>query len=434
MRHGSQQVSDKTFLTLAAGEGGVDAVAELRAAQRARNRVLVRGVVGEARSAGHPGAALATRAYGLLADLEGQADEEVERLLRYPAVGAWAWRTCESLRGGDDGRDDPAQLGALVVVVAVRARVRCRVRVPARDGTIMLPSLGRLTLPAGAPATVDVEVRPDGDGAELDAGGLTVRVDPPGDRPGWQALRGWSVTPGFDLVVDDLDPYRWPVEGVTEPRLGRERLRAWRAHLDDAWRVLTAHHGHVAEEVSSTVSVLTPVRAPDRGQNSASSRETFGTVAMSDPWHGLGLAATLAHEIQHAKLTALTDVIPLTLPDDGRRYYAPWRDDPRPAYGLLQGSYAYLGVAEFWRRQHRFERDAEAFRARVELARWRRGAYQVTGTLLASGSLNERGEEFVAGMRRTLEECAAEPVDDLAEAQALREAERHLAAWRRRNG
>jgi HEXXH motif-containing protein len=189
----------------------------------------------------------------------------------------------------------------------------------------------------------------------------------------------------------------------------------------------------VAEEVSSTVSVLTPVKAPDRGQNSASTREAFGTVAMSDPWHGLGLAATLAHEIQHAKLTALTDVIPLTLPDDGRRYYAPWRDDPRPAYGLLQGSYAYLGVAEFWRRQHRFERDAEAFRARVELARWRRGAYQVTGTLLASGSLNERGEEFVACMRRTLEECAAEPVDDLAEAQALREAERHLDAWRRRN-
>ncbi|MER6172512.1 HEXXH motif domain-containing protein [Streptosporangium sp. NPDC001681] len=433
MRHGSQQVSDKTFLTLAAGEGGAGAVAELRAAQRARNRVLVRGVVGEARSAGHPGAALAMRAYGLLADLEGQADEEVERLLRYPAVGAWAWRTCRSLRSGGDSRDDPAQLGALAVVVAVRSRVRCRVRLPVRDGTIMLPSLGRLILPAGAPATVDVEVRPDGDGAELDAGGLTVRVDPPGDRPGWQALHGWSVIPGFDLVVDDLDPYRWPVEEVTEPRLGRERLRAWWAHLDDAWRVLTAHHRQVAEEVSSTVSVLTPVKAPDRGQNSASTREAFGTVAMSDPWHGLGLAATLAHEIQHAKLTALTDVIPLTLPDDGRRYYAPWRDDPRPAYGLLQGSYAYLGVAEFWRRQHRFERDAEAFRARVELARWRRGAYQVTGTLLASGSLNERGEEFVACMRRTLEECAAEPVDDLAEAQALREAERHLDAWRRRN-
>ncbi|MGJ6965722.1 HEXXH motif domain-containing protein [Streptosporangium sp. G11] len=433
MRLGSQRVSDTTVLTLAAGEGGADAVAELRAVQRVKNRLLVRGVVSEARSAGHPGAALATRAYDLLADLEGEAGEEVERVLRYPAVGAWAWRTYRSLTGGNGTRDDPAQLGALAVVAAVRARAGCRVRLPVRDGAIMLPSLGRLTLPAGAGEAVDVTVRPDGDGVEVDAGGLTVRVHPRGDRPGWQALRTLRVTPGFDLVVDDLDPYRWSAEEAVEPRLDRERFRAWETHMDEAWRVLTAHHETVAEEVGFAVSVLTPVKAPERGQNSASSRETFGTIAMSDPWHGVGLAATFAHEIQHAKLTALTEVIPLTLPDDGRRYYAPWRDDPRPAYGLLQGSYAYLGVAEFWRRQHRFERDAEAFRARVELARWRRAAYAVTGTLLAGGGLNERGEEFVARMRKTLEECAAEPVEPAAESQALREAEQHLDAWRRRN-
>ncbi|WP_440099974.1 HEXXH motif domain-containing protein [Streptosporangium sp. H16] len=433
MRLGSQGVSGTTVLTLAAGEGGAEAVAELSAVQRVKNRLLVRGVATEARSAGHPGAALAARAYDLLADLEGEAGEEVERVLRYPAVGAWAWRTYRSLRSGNGTHDDPAQLGALAAVAAVRARTACRVRLPVRDGAIMLPSLGRLVLPGGAGDAADVTVRPDGDGAELDVCGLRVRVHPSGDRPGWQALHRLRVTTGFDLVVDDLDPYRWSAEDVVEPRLERERLRAWETHTREAWRVLAAHHGTVAEEVSSAVSVLTPVKAPERGQNSASSRETFGTIAMSDPWHGVGLAATFAHEIQHAKLTALIEVIPLTLPDDGRRYYAPWRDDPRPVYGLLQGSYAYLGVAEFWRRQHRFEREEEAFRARVELARWRRASYAVTGTLLASGGLNERGEEFVARMRKTLEECAAEPVDAAAESQALREAEHHLDAWKRRN-
>ncbi|GAA4207400.1 HEXXH motif domain-containing protein [Streptosporangium oxazolinicum] len=433
MRLGEREVSDTTVLTLAAGEGGADAVAELSAVQRVKNRLLVRGVAAGARSAGHPGAALATRAYDLLADLEGEAGEEVERVLRYPAVGAWAWRTYRSLAGGNATHDDPAQLGALAVVAAARARAACRVRLPVHDGAIMLPSLGRLTLPAGTGDTIDVTVRPDGDGAELDAGGLTVRVHPSGDRPGWQALHRLRVNPGLDLVVDDLDPYRWAAEEVAEPRLEPERLRAWGEHLEGAWRVLIAHHRTVAEEVGLAVSVLTPIKAPERGQNSASSRETFGTIAMSDPWDGVGLAATFAHEIQHAKLTALTEVIPLTLPDDGRRYYAPWRDDPRPVYGLLQGSYAYLGVAEFWRRQHRFEREEEAFRARVELARWRRAAYAVTGTLLAGGGLNERGEEFVARMRKTLEECAAEPVDSAAESQALREAEHHLDAWRRRN-
>jgi hypothetical protein len=37
------------------------------------------------------------------------------------------------------------------------------------------------------------------------------------------------------------------------------------------------------------------------------------------------------------------------MPDDGHRYYVPWRDDPRPISGLLQGAYAYLGVTGFWR-------------------------------------------------------------------------------------
>src|SRR5581483_603165 len=60
-------------------------------------------------------------------------------------------------------------------------------------------------------------------------------------------------------------------------------------------------------------------------------------------------AVTLAHELQHLKLGALLDIVTLALPDDGRRYYAPWRDDPRPLGGLLQGAYAYFGVSGFWR-------------------------------------------------------------------------------------
>jgi hypothetical protein len=40
-------------------------------------------------------------------------------------------------------------------------------------------------------------------------------------------------------------------------------------------------------------------------------------------------------------------------PDDGQRYYAPWRADPRLASGLLQGTYAFLGVSGFWRCQRK---------------------------------------------------------------------------------
>jgi len=52
---------------------------------------------------------------------------------------------------------------------------------------------------------------------------------------------------------------------------------------------------------------------------------------------------TVAHESQHLKFAALLDGVDLTMPGDGQRCYAPWREDPRPVVGLLQSAYAFLG-------------------------------------------------------------------------------------------
>jgi len=43
---------------------------------------------------------------------------------------------------------------------------------------------------------------------------------------------------------------------------------------------------------------------------------------------------TLTHEVQHVKLCAVLDIVRLTLPDDGRRYYAPCNAcREQPAHG-----------------------------------------------------------------------------------------------------
>ena len=55
------------------------------------------------------------------------------------------------------------------------------------------------------------------------------------------------------------------------------------------------------------------------------------------------------HEIHQFKLSAVLHVVPLTLSGD-RGDRTPWRVDPRPHADPLQGTYAYLGVGEFWRR------------------------------------------------------------------------------------
>jgi HEXXH motif-containing protein len=146
------------------------------------------------------------------------------------------------------------------------------------------------------------------------------------------------------------------------------------------------------------------------------------------------LAETLAHEAQHLKLNAILDITPLTMSDDGRRFYAPWRDDPRPASGLLQGAYAYLGVCEFWRGQRQAAHGDAELRAHVRFARWREAAALVTHTLLSRELLTPDGTRFCLGMARTLEAWVDEPVPAEALIRARDAAGRHRAAWEASNG
>lgn len=327
MKLESPPVPEKTLAVLADGGGGREAMEKLGALQYGKTRGLVRGVVAEASARGHARAGLVTRAYRLLAELEGHAPAAVDRVLRYPAVGAWAWYAYRSLAAAEN-TVDPGRPANVALAAAIRARRGCRIPVPASDGVIMIPSLGEIRVPAGRDV-VEAAVRADGAGVELTVGGEPFGIGPDGDRPGWRVLHTLDVTAAFGLVLDDLDPYRWPRRQVLEPRFTPERRDRWRSHLRDAWRVLAAHHPQVAEEIAAGIRVLTPIRGPRHGQDSATSRETFGTVALSDPPDGLWLAVTLAHEVQHAKLTALTDVVELFRPGDWpARHYAPWRDIP----------------------------------------------------------------------------------------------------------
>ncbi|MGW0809366.1 HEXXH motif domain-containing protein [Nonomuraea sp. NPDC002799] len=416
------RISSTAFSMLATGGGGAQAVRELCAAQESKHRLLVRFLVDQAERGGHPDAALVTRAYEALSEMEADRPEEVGRCLRHPAVGAWALRACRALPGGDPGR-----LAALALAAAVRSGRALTLEVPA-GGTLMLPSLGLLTPAGGLPDGVRVSVEPVAGGAELRAGDRAYRVDVSGDAPGWQVLHRVAVAPETLITIDDLDPCRWPGDDADE-RLTDERRRLWAGCLRAAWRVLQARHWTVGGEVATAVLALTPIRRRTLDQRSASARDTFGTIALSDPADGMGMALTLAHELQHAKLNALSAVVELVRPDDGRRFYAPWRPDARPLFGLLHGAYAHAGVAGFWRRHT--EETGNGPYAEVEFARWREAAYQVTGTLLDSGGLTEAGTYFVATLRDTLRRWRAEPVTPAAAARARLQSEHHRSAWTR---
>jgi len=113
------------------------------------------------------------------------------------------------------------------------------------------------------------------------------------------------------------------------------------------------------------------------------------------------LALMLLHEFQHVKLGAILDMYDLFDRTDARLFRAPWRDDPRPIEGLLQGTYAHVAVAEFWRVRYRAGGE-QAAAAADRFACWRAATAESIETLARSGSLTEMGQRFADGMRSTV--------------------------------
>lgn len=426
-------VPDDVFTALAAGGGGERVMRFLVRTQRSKHLLLLRMVVATASWAGHPRAAELANAYEVLASAQADRPSDVEPLLRHPPVGAWAIKALRDLRSG--AALDHGYLVALAAAATLLARADCKVEVPLDNGRLFLPFLGcahvAVTEP---PETVTVRSWPEG-GEILAAGArISIPVNPRLDDAGWWGIRRLSVRAAgltTSFLLDDLDPYRFP-GGRTTGRLDTASLEQWERTLDDAWALLVAHHLETAEEIAAAVTVLVPLRALPGVNSSATCRHSFGAIALSPRSEARSFAADLAHERQHAKLNALLDLISL-IDDPGRtRWYAPWRDDPRPLGALLHGAYAFLGVVAFWRQQRHLDYGEAALRAHVEFARWRDETRGVVSTLQASGALTPHGADFVDGMAATLDAWADEPVPAAAIQQARTAAARHRATWQLR--
>lgn len=417
-RHHS--LSAEQFAALARGGGG-DAIGQLVAAQRSKHLILLGKVAELARRGDRRDDAIGMAGYQLLALVQRRDAAAAAEVIGYPSVGAWALHVIRPDGASLGAR--PSGLAAVAAAAAIRAGLDVEVEVPVVNGTVLLPSLGAASA-VGGTAIVATKA------AEVRSGDLRVTMRP--GAPGWRELRR-AVAGSLDVLVDDLDPFRIPaMDNEPAGRLTAPRVAELRATLRAAWPVLSPAS---AAEIAAIVRVIVPYTAPESGHASTTSPQAFGTVAMSQQPDKYTCAETLVHEAQHLKLGALLDLVTLTRPDDGRRYYAPWRADPRPASGLLQGAYAFLGVSGFWREQRLVAPEpAVRQRAHAEFARWRDGAAVVVETLLGSGQLTRSGESFAGAMAGVLDTWQREPVPDGALAVARRKSGRHLAQWQADNG
>lgn len=426
-------VSSRQVRALARGTISQADLALLSSGQVSKCLSMLAVIVRDAENRRHPEAAAGVAAWRLLARVQREAPGAFSEVIRFPSVSAWAG----SLAVGE--RPDPGPLSAIAASAAIRGGLPCDVPLPTSmlsGKTLHLPSLGTAVIPASlrrVPGTLRVRDGVTQIEGQRERFVLPRRLD--ADGPGWHTLSaGLPRTGPGELVIDDSYPYQFPREIRLAGPLSASPRGDWRRRLAGGLRVLARHHQRTATEVSAVIRAVIPLSAGEDGSRSLTSRLAYGGVALALPADDVSMALTLAHEVQHSKLSALMDLVPLVHGGTAGRYYAPWRPDPRPLPALLQGLYAHVEVARFWRRRREIAPHPDAaWRANVEFARWRSCCALVARSLRGAPELTNCGALFVDGLADVIRAWRNDQVPPTAVAQAGREISEHQEKWNIRN-
>ena len=253
---------------------------------------------------------------------------------------------------------------------------------------------------------------------------------PPADRPAVRFLTAEHDNISFSVRLEDRDDRRGLLGLTPSAPLTDAEAAHWQECLTDAWRLLVTRHRAAALLLADVLTCVVPVES-DAGAAgiSATSADAFGAVAMSRPADATGLAVGLLHEAQHSVLNATAYLFDLHL-DPRDRGYSPWRDDPRPASGVLHGAYAYLAVTRFWREEAGTTGDPLAA---FEFCRWREAVAGAAERLLTTGHLTAAGRRFTGALLDEVRPWLAEPADPRIVHLARLANDDHYVRWRLRN-
>jgi uncharacterized protein len=390
---------------LAAGFGGAAAVQSLAAAQDSINRALL----AEAGQRALAEAPSARPAWNLIMQLDrGQHAEALARTLAHPYFRSWA----VALLGGEPDRAGAGHLAGIALAAATRAQVEAELAVPVVDGAAAIPSQGRFVVADGE-RTLLIRTS-DG----------VLSADP--DRARWEPTRAVDCD-GAEVLLEDTDPERDAHHYPVLPRLTESEYLEWSQAFGAAWKAISSDHAAYAPGLAAGLRSVTPLAPAANGAEiSATARHAFGAVAAALPRSPELLALLLMHEFQHSKMGAVLDLYDLYDESDRRRFYAPWRPDPRPLEGLLQGTYAHIAVTDFWRVRRTAAATAEESReAETHFVRWRGLTAEAIEVLAGSGSLTPLGLRFADAMRRTVAPWLEEAVDPAAQQAAELARRRH---------
>jgi HEXXH motif-containing protein len=417
MIHQHHEVPDSRFAALASGFGGPEAIADLAGAQRSKRLLLLRAISQAAED---------RTATEVLIQADRRDRHVVADLMSDPLVGAWA---ADAVRPPADPAD-LGQLSALAAAAAARTGFDVRLNTRTRARRITLPTLGTALLEADGMAVLTVK---DG---RVTVHGDSGTVSASDDDPRWQSLRRLRARHDDrrgTLAVEDGNPYRDCYHAPPADRLSDTDFARWQELYAEAWALLAGFAPERADEIAAGLRSVVPLATGDDAMaRSGTARDAFGTMGLTCPGSATEFAVTLVHEFQHSKLSALLDLVPLYVPGGYKLHFAPWRTDARPTSGLIQGVYAFFGVADTWRSL--LAAPGLAQQAAREFAIVRRQVQTGLTALEGSTELTPKGSEFAAGMRVALDALLAVPVPPAAARAADAALAERRRIWETHNG
>ncbi|MEU7769613.1 HEXXH motif domain-containing protein [Nocardia sp. NPDC049190] len=388
-------------------------------------------------------------AHRSLADLLQADFDSVAELLSYPHVGNWLTSIFRRLNFTDYDAAQPtplwADLGYLGWLAASGQIIVGRpgaVQVVVRSGVVMLPLIGmarlgdvaecgHCTLSWSADDVLTFEYHDTT---------LVVASRDSETTPNWLPQRSLDADDSAHrLYLDDLDPFRdFDVKlpdlfELPPDPLGVADALTWAEHFRGAWQVLRRDFARYHGPMRAGLHVIVPLTAkPEVTGQSWTSPTGYGAVYSTAPEDSCQLALTLIHEFQHAKFSLLADQAVLFEPDLTARFYAPWRIDPRPIYGLMHGIYAFFGVTDFWR-VHRRSSCHGDLRAELEFECGRRQVATALEQVRSSGVLTPTGEKFLTTLSDSMASWQSEDISAKAREVAADVSICLKAFWRVRN-
>ncbi|MFD8046021.1 HEXXH motif domain-containing protein [Streptomyces chartreusis] len=441
-RHG---VPADSLVALAEGDGDDHVLDLLMSAERSRRLLLLR-LLDDMTSHGTPetadGPVPLIAAWELLARAHRAAPEAVDTVLMYPQTGMWLSSALRRLRGTEKETTPLwvvlGHLSAVAAAAGVRAGLDFTISVPVRHGYALMPTLGAAEVTAsGTWTSARVEATAGQVWITTPNGRVQVAPDSDCGRPGWRPLRWIRAGHGdneFALALDDLDPYRTYPRPSAPERLPDDRVERWQELFEHSWALLLRDEPETATAMRRGLMSFSPIGAGERFRpRSASTGDAFGGVLVSEPDDAVQFAATMVHEFQHTKLSGLLHLTSLYRADASQneeRLYAPWRDDPRPLGGLLQGIYAFMGVTRFWRTHRHSAVGQTPELGHFEFALWRSQLWSAFDSVRDHWRLTPLGRRFLDILRGRCAAWLDDPVPDVPGRLGRMCAANHRARWR----